>query len=147
MTNEEIIKGLKALKLTYLAENLTDFCREHGGPRANVRATLSDLVKKELDGSRQRSLERRLVNSKLDVKKLKFMADFDWSWPEGIDRGLVDSLLGLGFMKEPANVILAGTEGRQVDDRKEHRLQRRHERIQCLMRRNRRHDYRPHQPG
>jgi DNA replication protein DnaC len=111
MTNEEIIKGLKALKLTYLAENLTDFCREHGGPRANVRATLSDLVKKELDGSRQRSLERRLVNSKLDVKKLKFMADFDWSWPEGIDRGLVDSLLGLGFMKEPANVILAGTEG------------------------------------
>ena len=42
---------------------------------------------------------------------MKFMADFDWGWPEGIERGLVESLLGLGFMKEPANVILAGTEG------------------------------------
>jgi len=111
MTNEEILNGLKTLKLLYLAENFTDFNREHSNSKSSVRSIIANMVKKELDQYRQKSLERRLVNSKLDVNKLKFMADFDWSWSKGIDRALVESLLGLDFMTEPANVILAGTEG------------------------------------
>jgi len=111
MTNEEILNGLKTLKLLYLAENFTDFNREHSSSKSSVRSIIASMVKRELDQYRQKSMERRLANSKLNVNKLKFLADFDWSWPKGMDRALVESLLGLDFMKEPANVILAGTEG------------------------------------
>jgi len=111
MTNEEILNGLRTLKLMYLADNFTDFNREHSNAKSSVRTIISSMVKRELDQCQQKSLERRLTNSKLEVNKLKFMVDFDWSWPKGMDRPLVESLLCLDFMKEPANVILAGTEG------------------------------------
>jgi DNA replication protein DnaC len=39
------------------------------------------------------------------------MADFDWAWPKALDRAAVERVLGLGFLEEGGNVILAGAQG------------------------------------
>jgi DNA replication protein DnaC len=57
----------------------------------------------------RRSLERRVRNSK--IGRFKPIADFDWDWPEVIDRPLIEELLKLDFLPEAANVILLGTNG------------------------------------
>ena len=53
---------------------------------------------------RNRSMAGRLAASRLG--RFKTMADFDWQWPESIDREGIEEILGLGFMSEAANVIL-----------------------------------------
>lgn len=69
-------------------------------------ATLIDT--EEAERSR-RSLERRIRTSK--VGRFKPIADFDWSWPDKIDRPLIEELMQLGFIEEATNVILAGPNG------------------------------------
>jgi DNA replication protein DnaC len=57
----------------------------------------------------RRSLKRRLLSSRLGL--FKPIADFDWSWPEQCDRGLVEELFSLGFNDEAANVVFIGNKG------------------------------------
>ena len=57
----------------------------------------------------RRSLERRLRNARLG--RFHPMADFDWGWPQKIDRSLIEELLRLDFLEEAANVVLAGPNG------------------------------------
>lgn len=68
-----------------------------------------DYLETEDEVRQQRSLERRIRNAKLG--RFKPLVDFDWSWPEKIDRDLVDDVLGLGFMDESANVVIVGPNG------------------------------------
>lgn len=42
---------------------------------------------------RERSLQRRLGTSR--IGRFKSMADFDWAWPEQIDRAAIDELMPL----------------------------------------------------
>ena len=69
-------------------------------------ATLIDI--EEAERSR-RSLERRIRTSK--VGRFKPIADLDWSWPDKIDRPLIEELMQLGFIEEATNIILAGPNG------------------------------------
>lgn len=69
-------------------------------------ATLIDI--EEAERSR-RSLERRIRTSK--VGRFKPIADFDWSWPDKVDRPLIEELMQLGFIEEATNIILAGPNG------------------------------------
>ena len=57
----------------------------------------------------QRSLERRIRTSR--IGRFKPMADFDWDWPEQIDRDQVEELFTFRFIPERANVILIGPNG------------------------------------
>lgn len=57
----------------------------------------------------QRSLERRIRNSK--IGQFKAMEDFDWAWPKRIDRAQIEELFTFSFVKEAANVVLAGPNG------------------------------------
>ena len=57
----------------------------------------------------RRSLERRTVNARLG--RFKPLADFDWDWPERIDRALVEELMALRFIDDAANVVIAGPNG------------------------------------
>ena len=54
------------------------------------------MVELEEVERQRRSLERRVRNAKLG--RFKMMADFDWSWPEQLDRSLVNELFELGFV-------------------------------------------------
>lgn len=70
---------------------------------------LADIICYEEQERRKRSLERRLHNARLG--HFKPLADFDWTWPEEIDRELAMELFELNFMSEAANIIIVGQSG------------------------------------
>lgn len=67
------------------------------------------LLRVEEEERIRRSLERRLRVAKLG--RFKTVADYDWKWPEKIDRKQVDDLFTLQFMADQSNVILVGPNG------------------------------------
>ena len=70
---------------------------------------LAALIECEERVRAARSLERRIKAAKLGA--FKPMADFDWGWPNDIDRELVNELLALNFVIEHANVVIIGQNG------------------------------------
>lgn len=67
------------------------------------------LLECEEKERQKRSLERRMRNAK--IGRFKALADFDWEWPEQIDRGQIEDLLTMEFIEETANVVLVGPNG------------------------------------
>ena len=57
----------------------------------------------------RRSLERRLREA--HIGQFKPLADFDWTWPEQVDRGAVEDLMSLQFLADATNVVLVGPNG------------------------------------
>jgi DNA replication protein DnaC len=57
----------------------------------------------------RRSLERRIHGARLGG--FKSIADFDWEWPEKIDRDQIEDLLRLSFLDDASNVVLLGPSG------------------------------------
>jgi len=70
---------------------------------------LPPFIEWEEQERQQRSLDRRIRNSR--IGRFKLMADFDWDWPDQIDRTQVDELFNFRFIQETANVILVGPNG------------------------------------
>lgn len=70
---------------------------------------IEELLRREEAGRQQRSLERRLHNSR--IGRFKFMADFDFDWPAKFDREQLDDLFALSWIDTGANVILLGPNG------------------------------------
>ena len=70
---------------------------------------LPDIIEYEETERAHRSLQRRLLNAKLG--QFRAIADFDWKWPNEIDRETIEELLQLNFVTEPANVIIVGKNG------------------------------------
>lgn len=70
---------------------------------------VDDLLAAEAEERRRRSLERRVRNSRLG--RFKPICDFDWSWPDSIDREHVEEILQLGFLEDAANVVIVGSNG------------------------------------
>lgn len=73
------------------------------------RDWLPEVLAIEERERKRRSLERRVRNAKIGA--FKPLADFDWSWPEKIDRLGVEDLLGLGFVEDGRNIVLLGPNG------------------------------------
>ena len=57
----------------------------------------------------RRSLKRRFADARLGA--FKPIADFDWDWPDNIDRPLIDELFSFDFVADAANVVLLGPNG------------------------------------
>ena len=57
----------------------------------------------------QRSLKRRLANTRLG--SFKPLADFDYGWPTELDRALLDELFTLSFLEQAANIVIVGPNG------------------------------------
>jgi DNA replication protein DnaC len=73
------------------------------------RAWVKTLVAWEEAERGQRSLERRIRNSR--IGRFNSMADFDWAWPAKIDREHIEELFNFSFIEDAANVILVGPNG------------------------------------
>lgn len=69
------------------------------------------LIEYEEAERQKRGLEGRL--KKAHLGRFKLMADFDWAWPEKVDREAIDDLFSFEFMSGPvpANVVLLGPNG------------------------------------
>jgi DNA replication protein DnaC len=70
---------------------------------------LPALIEAEERERDKRSLERRIREAR--IGHFKPMTDFDWDWPDEIDRPQVEELFTLNFMEEKANVVLVGNNG------------------------------------
>jgi DNA replication protein DnaC len=73
------------------------------------QAWVREYLGAEEDERDRRSLERRIHGARLGG--FKAMADFDWDWPETIDRDQIEDLLQLSFLDDATNVVLLGTSG------------------------------------
>jgi len=67
------------------------------------------LLRVEEEERGRRSLERRIGAAKLG--RFKSLADFDWSWASKLDRSHLETLFGLGFIEEQANIVFVGPNG------------------------------------
>ncbi len=67
---------------------------------------LPTVIDYEQHERQRRSLERRLRFARLGA--FKPLCDFDWQWPEKIDRAAVEELCSLDCVTELANVVLIG---------------------------------------
>jgi DNA replication protein DnaC len=56
-----------------------------------------------------RSLERRLSCAR--IGRVKPIADFDWAWPDEIDRDQIDELFSLDWHSQAMNIVLIGPNG------------------------------------
>ena len=70
---------------------------------------LASLLEWEESTRRQRSLERRLKRARLG--RFHVLDDFDWSWPEKVDRNQVQDLFRLDWVTSATNVVLVGPNG------------------------------------
>lgn len=70
---------------------------------------LPELLAHEEHERQERSLARRVRTAKLG--RFKDLASFDWTWPQRIDRELLEEVFSLGFLEEAANVVLVGPNG------------------------------------
>jgi len=70
---------------------------------------LEHLAQIEAGERSRRSLESRLRLS--GIKSFKPMADFDWAWPEKIERDVIERALTMDFLHEGRNLVLVGANG------------------------------------
>jgi len=70
---------------------------------------LRQVIDYETTERQRRSLDRRLHCARLG--SFKPLCDFDWKWPNKIDRATIEELCSLSFVREPANAVLLGPNG------------------------------------
>jgi DNA replication protein DnaC len=70
---------------------------------------LERVLEIEESERQHRSLKRRLSNARLG--SFKPMADFDYRWPEELDRALLDELFTFSFLEQTANIVIIGPNG------------------------------------
>lgn len=105
----DLIALLRSLGLLVTASTLDDIVATATKKRWGPAELLEHVARLEDKDRARRGLERRLSRSRLE--KFKPIADFDWNWPESIDRPLVESLLTLDFLAAARNVVLVAPGG------------------------------------
>lgn len=112
MSREELATILRTLGIRSLeGDDLDAFLDEAKRNRWSPVETISHLAQRELTERERRSLEWRLRDSKIMNRDFKPMADFDWGWPDNIDRPVVEGLLTADFAEFGDNVVLIGSHG------------------------------------
>jgi len=89
---------LATLSLRYAAAHLDDVVALATKRRWSLTQLLEHLVESEQQERTRRSLERRLVRSR--IGRLTPMSDFDSTWPKRFDRAVVDAAVRLDFLPD-----------------------------------------------
>ena len=105
----DLAHQLAQLGLHAVSGGLDDLVARATKGRWDARQLLGEIVHAELGERARRGLQRRLQRSR--IGRFKPIADFDWNWPQEIDRDTIEAALTLDFVKEARNLILVGTNG------------------------------------
>ena len=97
---DDLLVRLRALKLYGLVERWDEI---------HDAAWLPDVIEWEEESRHRRGLERRLKRARLG--DFKPMSDFDWSWPDTIDRAQIEDLFRLDWVASATNLVLVGANG------------------------------------
>jgi DNA replication protein DnaC len=100
---------LQQIGLHALPAQLDDFLARAIRGRWSPHMLLEQMAQAEVEERSHRSLERRLLLSR--IKKFKPMADFEWTWPKKIEREVIERALTLDFLPEARNLVFIGRNG------------------------------------
>ncbi len=101
--------ALTLLGLHHTAAHLDDLVALATKRRWSPTQLLEHLVTEEQQERARRSLERRLLRSRLG--RFTPMDAFDWAWPKRIDRAAIEAALRLDFLAEAHNLVLVAPQG------------------------------------
>lgn len=107
--SHSLASQLQQMGLRAIPAQLDDFLAHATKARWSAHQILEQVVKTEAAERSRRSLERRLRLS--GIKGFKPIADFDWSWPDKIEREVIERALTLEFVSEARNLVLVGPNG------------------------------------
>lgn len=106
---DELTRTMLALGLHYSAEHLADIVAHATKHRMGPMQMIEYIVQLEDRERTRKSLERRHRRSKLG--RFKAVDQFDWSWPEKVDRDAIEAALSLDFLDAHRNVVLVAPQG------------------------------------
>jgi DNA replication protein DnaC len=105
----DLITRLRGLGLIALADGWEDVVALVTTKRWSLTQAIEHVVALEEKERARCGLERRQRRSKLE--RFKPMVEYDWNWPDQIDRPLVESALALDFLPAHRNIVLAAAQG------------------------------------
>lgn len=100
---------LNYLRLPHIAGNYLEIATTAAAKGWSHIQYLATLVEQEAESKQDRATQRRIKQARFPV--LKTLDQFNWSWPEKINRLQVENLFQLNFVKNKANVIFLGGVG------------------------------------
>lgn len=107
--NGRLDEHLIFLRLSHIAGNYQAIAKDAAAKGWSHIQYLATLVEQEAENKRDRATKRRIKQARFPV--LKTMDQFNWSWPDKINRLQVENLFQLDFIKNKANVIFLGGVG------------------------------------
>lgn len=107
--NDDLARRLARLGLRSAADGLDDLIARATRQQLSPLALLEEIVRLETSGRASRRAQRLISAAR--IGRFKPIADFDWDWPQKIDRDLIERALSLEFVREGRNLILLGANG------------------------------------
>ncbi len=105
----DLARRLATIGLRYLPDHLEDFVARATKASWTAVQIVEEIARVEAQEKACRSLQSRIRQAQ--IGRVKPMADFDWGWPQKVNRTLVEDLFKLDFVRDFRNVILVGTQG------------------------------------
>lgn len=110
MTKEEQIESsVKKLRLSWIRENFQEHTKEAIKRKTGHLDYLHTLLQGECEARQERNIQRKLKQARFPV--IKTIEQFDWHWPQEIDRMQVEQAFTLSFIPKASNVVLLGNVG------------------------------------
>jgi DNA replication protein DnaC len=101
-----ILRHLHELRLPWIRDNFELLVAQALRDKLGPAAFLQRLLDGETSQRRDRATQRRIAEARFPV--LKTLEGFDWTWPKGLHRPLVEDLFRLRFLPDKRNIILLG---------------------------------------
>jgi DNA replication protein DnaC len=101
-----ILRHLHELRLPWIRDNFEPLVAQAIRDKLGPAAFLQRLLEGEISQRCDRATQRRIAEARFPV--LKTLEGFDWSWPKGLHRPLVEDLFRLRFIPDKRNIILLG---------------------------------------
>jgi DNA replication protein DnaC len=106
---KKLDSNLEYLKLSHIKDNYKSMTAEAAKKQLAHMQFLTSIIESEVNEKLQRASERRIKQARFPV--LKTLEQFQWDYPENINRDLVRHLFGLDFIEKHANAIFLGSPG------------------------------------
>ena len=102
-------KQLERLRLKWILDNYQQELADAARLGRSPEQLLERLLNGECEAKENNAIKRRLRAARLPA--VRTLEQFDWNWPEKINRDHIQHLFTLSFMRQNANVVFIGNVG------------------------------------
>ena len=99
----QLQQWLSSMKLSWIQEHYQELLEQAIKKKTPHSEYLTELFRGEYETRQERGLIRRIKAAKFPVEKN--FGNFNWQWPELIDRPLIEHLTHLQFLKNKSNIV------------------------------------------